>query len=63
MPTCLPVYRLSGLALVSRLPHEAGALHRELMGAAKLGVFLGWMLICGVWELFGYLAPGFDYGR
>ncbi len=27
-----------------------------------LGVFLGWMLICCAWELFGYLAPGFDYG-
>ncbi len=24
-----------------------------------IGIFLGWMLICGAWELFGYLAPGF----
>ena len=27
-----------------------------------MSVFLGWMLICCAWELFGYLAPGFDYG-
>ncbi len=32
------------------------------MGCEMIGIFLGWMLICGAWELFGYLAPGFDYG-
>ena len=32
------------------------------MGYEMIGIFLGWMLICGAWELFGYLAPGFDYG-
>ncbi len=32
-------------------------------GAAKvIGIFLGWILICCAWEVFGYLAPGFDYG-
>ena len=28
------------------------------MGYDLIGIFLGWMLICGAWELFGYLAPG-----
>ena len=36
---CLPVYRVSGLALVSRLPLEAGALPRGLMRGLLSWVF------------------------